>query len=119
MLGHAETWLYAGLAGIRVDLSRDDASRISIASASAQYRSALGLIGSEWKRSEGQLQLKVTIPAGALAQVTLLAENATRIEENGRPAEKALGVLKVEHRGRHVAMTLGSGQYSFTLPLTQ
>lgn len=127
MLGHAETWLYGGLAGIRVDLSRDDASRISIApqilpgvaSASAQYRSVLGLIGSEWKHREGRIQLKVTIPAGALARVTLLAENGTRIEENGRPAHKAPGVLKVERRGRHVVMTLGSGQYSFTLPLSQ
>jgi len=127
MLGHAETWLYAGLAGIRVDLSTADPDRISIApqiipsiaSVSAQYRSALGAIGSAWSHHEGRVQLNVTIPTGAVARVTVPASNAKQIQESGRPASQAPGVLELAPRDRRVVMTLGSGQYSFNFPLVQ
>ena len=77
MLGHAETWLYGGLAGIRVDFDRPAASRIRIApqavagleSASARYKSVWGDIVSAWHRRAGRIYLEVEIPAGACARI--------------------------------------------------
>jgi hypothetical protein len=77
MLGHAETWLYGGLAGIRVDFARPAESRIRIApqavaaieSATARYRSVWGDVVSAWQRREGRFYLDVEIPPGALARI--------------------------------------------------
>ena len=77
MLGHAETWLYGGLAGIRIDFDRPAESRIRIApqavagieSASARYRSVWGDIVSAWHRRDGRFYLDVEIPPGALARI--------------------------------------------------
>lgn len=79
MLGHAETWLYGGLAGIRIDMSRPGAERIRIApqavdgiqAASARYRSALGEVAVSWHKEQGRLHLEVEIPAGAAATVEI------------------------------------------------
>lgn len=81
MLGHAETWLYGGLAGIRIDFDRAVGSRICIApqavtgveSASACYRSVWGDIVSAWHRRAGRFYLEVEIPAGALARIEVPA----------------------------------------------
>jgi alpha-L-rhamnosidase len=88
MLGHAETWLYGGLAGLRIDMSRPAAERIRIApravagieAASARYRSVLGDIAVSWRREHGRLHLEVEIPSGATATV-----------ETGRGATVTLG----------------------------
>ena len=77
MLGHAETWLYGGLAGIRIDFDLPIESRIRIApqavagveSASARYRSVWGDIVSAWHRRDGRFYLEVEIPPGALARI--------------------------------------------------
>lgn len=77
MLGHAETWLYGGLAGIRIDFDRPAASRIRIApqvvagveSARARYQSVWGEIVSGWQRRAGRIHLEVEIPAGARARI--------------------------------------------------
>ncbi len=67
MLGHAETWLYGGLGGIRIDFDRPAESRIRIApqavagvgSAAVRYRSVLGDIATTWLRYGGRLRLQV------------------------------------------------------------
>ena len=79
MLGHAESWLYGGLAGLRIDMSRQAAGRIRIApqavagieAASARYRSVLGDVAVSWRREHGRLHLEVEIPAGATATVEM------------------------------------------------
>ncbi len=87
MLGHAEFWFYRDLAGIHFDLSRNDPHKIRIAPqivagidwARASYRSVLGDIESNWKRSEGKIELSVRIPPNALATVSLPGMPATQI----------------------------------------
>ena len=79
MLGHAETWLYGGLAGIRIDFSQPVVSRIRIApqavagieAASARYRSVWGDIVSAWHRHAGHLHFEMEVPAGALARIEI------------------------------------------------
>lgn len=74
MLGDAEEWLYRGLGGIDVNFARQDNSRILLRPAVLKrvkwvhtgYRSAFGLIESDWKH-EGRTQVEYDyeIPATA------------------------------------------------------
>ena len=125
MLGHAETWLYGGLGGIRIDFARPAASRIRIApqpvagveSVSARYRSVLGEIASSWRRQGGRLHLDVEIPPGATAQIELPASSATDITESGVPLPKARGILRVVSlNAQQVTVAAGSGSYHFEIP---
>lgn len=122
MLGHAETWLYGGLAGIRIDMSRPPAERIRIApqpvdgihAASARYRSVLGEVSVSWRKEAGRLQLTVEIPTGASATVEIPARTPSEILEGGRPLRQVGGLLGLRQAGGIVVLTLGSGRYELS-----
>jgi alpha-L-rhamnosidase len=125
MLGHAETWLYGGLGGIRIDFDRPTESRIRIApqvvagvdSAAVRYRSVLGEIASSWRRHSGRLQLDVEVPTGATAQIELPTSGASGITESGVALEHAHGVLRISRTNSHrVTLAVGSGSYRFEAP---
>jgi len=74
MLGAGEEWLYRGLLGIDVDMSRADKSaRLTIKPQMVQgvewargaYASAMGMVKTEWKREGGAVEVTVTAPAAA------------------------------------------------------
>jgi alpha-L-rhamnosidase len=119
MLGHAEGWLFGGLAGVRIDMAAESDARITlaprpvgeIARASATYRSVLGEVESAWARDGGLFRLHVRVPAGVTATVVL--PGSGRVREGGRPIALARGVLRVD--GRRVVV--GSGDYAFETPL--
>jgi hypothetical protein len=79
MLGHIESWLFAGLAGIDIDFSRGDAEAIRIAPrpvegvtwARASHTCPLGEVAVAWRNAEGVFVLDVTVPAGASARIDL------------------------------------------------
>ncbi|MHB8812438.1 MAG: family 78 glycoside hydrolase catalytic domain [Steroidobacteraceae bacterium] len=124
MLGHAETWLYGGLAGIRIDMSRPLAERIRIApqavdgiqTASARYRSVLGEVAVVWRREHGHLHLEVSVPAGTSATLEMPTRTAGEVRESGRPVEQARGIKGIRHTGRTAIVTVGSGHYAFSAP---
>jgi alpha-L-rhamnosidase len=125
MLGHAETWLYGGLGGIRIDFARPAESRIRIApqvvagvdSATVRYRSVLGEIASSWRRHGGRLQLDVEVPPGAMAQIEILTAGASEITESGVALERSRGILHISRTDSHqVILVVGSGSYHFEGP---
>lgn len=126
MLGHAELWLYGGLAGIRIDMAAAPDRRIvidpqpvgEVAWAAARYRSALGEVVSDWRREGGRLRLRVRVPAGATATVRLPTAEARAVRESGRPLALAPGVRGAGLAGGRVAAVVGSGDYLFEAPLT-
>ena len=91
MLGHAEEWLYRGLAGIDFDLSRDDADRIRLRpgldsgakDASATLHTVLGQVGSSWQRRGNDWSAMFVIPAGSKATL-ILPVGATSSETRSR-----------------------------------
>lgn len=127
MLGHAETWLYGGLAGIRIDFSRTGAERIRIApqtvygieGASARYASVFGEVAVAWRKEDGRLHLEVEIPAGASATVEMPARAASEVLESAHPLRHAAGVSEIREAGGKVIVTLGSGHYSLSAPETE
>jgi alpha-L-rhamnosidase len=124
MLGHAETWLYGGLAGIRIDMSRPPAERIRIApqpvdgiqAASARYHCVLGEVTVSWRKEPGRLHLDVEVPAGATAEVVIPARTVAEVREGGRPLRPARGIAGARQAGDAVIVTLGSGRYALSAP---
>jgi hypothetical protein len=122
MFGHAETWFFAGLGGINVDMSKEGGGRICVApqmvravpGCATRYRSVLGEIGCFWRRKNGALECVVEIPAGAQATVVLPA--AADITEGGRALASTPGILKVEKAPEGQIVTVGSGEYRFRVP---
>jgi alpha-L-rhamnosidase len=122
MLGQAETWFYRGLAGINLDMRKNGPDRIRIApqtvaavsGCSAKYRSVVGDIVSFWRRKDGAIEFFVGIPAGV--QATIVLPVAPGVYESGKPVAAAPGVLKVEDGSNGKIVTVGSGDYRFSVP---
>lgn len=120
MLGHAEEWLYRGLAGIDLDLSRTGAERIrlwpALASgapdASATVNTVLGTIGSSWHRNGKDWSAEFVIPAGAEATLILptgAVAHGVRVESTHAQNRAVAGIdLHTEK------WIVGSGRYKFT-----
>jgi hypothetical protein len=116
MLGHAEQWLFGGLAGISVDFARAGAPIViapqpvpDVDSAGGRYRSVLGLIVSRWRRQGAGLRVEVEIPAGASAEIRLPAAPGA-IHESGGSILTSPDV-KLVRDGK--AFEIGSGRYLF------
>ncbi len=120
MLGHAEEWLYRGLAGIDFDLSRGEAERIRLTpaldsgapDASATLETVLGKIGSAWHRSGKDWSAEFVIPAGAQATVIVPAgANSSEPQVHGT---RARSHASSGEEFPAETWVLGSGNYRFT-----
>ena len=83
-----------------------------------------GLIFSRWKRTENAFVLDVKIPVNCQAKVSVstLGWNKVRIEESGSPVwennsyiEGVDGISEASEEEEYVALTIGSGSYSFRM----
>jgi hypothetical protein len=119
MLGHAEEWLYRGLAGIDFDLSRSEADRIRLRpaldsgapDASATLNTALGTIGSSWRRNGDAWSAEFVIPAGAQATLILpVGATSSAANTTGKHAENNEDLGTGVHTEKWL---LGSGSYRF------
>lgn len=120
MLGDAEEWLYRGLGGIDVNFARQDNSRILLRPAVLKrvkwvhtgYRSAFGLIESDWKH-EGRTQVEYDyeIPATAKATIELNSANPRSLTVNGVSSSKASGEISTRFDGDAIKIVVGSGHY--------
>jgi alpha-L-rhamnosidase len=121
MLGHAESWFYRSLTGIRLDMSLSGADRLvirpaivgDVSWAEAAYDSILGRIACRWERQDHGLDLSVEIAFNTTATIYLPAPQGARISESGRPVADAPNV-KLKHTDREVAvLTVDAGKYHF------
>jgi len=79
----------------------------------AEYSSIRGRIVSHWKRSAGQFQLNLTVPANTRATVWLPTSSTTTITESGRPVADAEGVELVGRQGDRAVLKVESGEFEF------
>ncbi len=122
MLGHVEEWFYRGLGGIDFDMSRKTARRIwvhpqvvgGIRSASVEYDSVLGRIGSRWHLQGDELHMDISIPPGATATVSLPVGFKSGVRESARDLRGDPGVLSVDDENDSVSCVIGSGNYHFS-----
>ena len=122
MLGHAEEWFYAGMAGIRIDFGKDapypiviePATMERVDSADVSYHSVRGVIRVAWKHAQRQVQLDVTIPANSSAMVVLPGWAEKSVREGSVPASQAAGVKFVKMDGASPVYRIESGHYQFS-----
>jgi len=119
--GSVGEWMYRSVAGIDLHPDVPGYKHIVIRPqpesgleyTRAEYNSIHGKILSGWKRSDGSLELDVTIPANTTATVYVPADEGTEITESGKPAEKAEGVTFINRENNTAVYTIGSGAYRF------
>jgi alpha-L-rhamnosidase len=121
MLGHAEEWLYRGLAGIDFNLTRDIDSRIrinpaiigDIQSTMATFNSKLGRIESGWVRNGDMLLMNVTIPENATATIVFPVGYNKSIRVRGHPLKIGEGIHSIQRGDAQISCIVGGGRYQF------
>ena len=134
MCGEIMEWFYHGLAGIQLDPSGPGFKKIIInpgigsglASATAAYNSANGLITNQWTVNNNLATMNTTIPPGSMALVCLpmtgtngaVYESGVLIWTNGATAAPSpnvtfAGILTTNSQ-TSLLWTIGSGNYQFT-----
>lgn len=119
MLGHAEEWFYRGLGGINVNLSAAPPRQIvlnpyvpaRIAWVRCSYRSALGLIQSNWRRGPAQTAYSLIIPANATVTVEVPTAAPESVKIGGLSPAQATGVQSSKATADGLELVLGSGSY--------
>ncbi len=121
MLGHILEWFYGGVGGIRQtdasvaykEVMIDPQPVGDINSAATTYRSPYGLIRCEWQKSAVKYTLRVEIPAGSSAIVTLPSDDENAITEYGLPIRQAASVSLSSKSNGKSYWRVGSGSYLF------
>ncbi len=125
MFGSVSEWFYKWLAGIQADPSAIGFDKIIIRPqivsdvtwVKAHYNSVRGKIVSEWERNEESFKLHIAIPANSSATVYLPSKDHSEIKEGGVAISKSTEIEFVRIENNSTIFTIGSGDYSFELPL--
>ncbi|HWQ90834.1 MAG TPA: family 78 glycoside hydrolase catalytic domain, partial [Clostridia bacterium] len=121
MLGQINEWFYHDLAGIQPDLERPGFKRVIIKPAlagtvswvRASHRSPYGTIAVDWRRIDGGLHLKVSVPVNTSAYVYVPCDKTNGLTENGVPATRSAGVRLLSQSAGCAVFDVGSGSYEF------
>ncbi len=122
LVGDLVIWLYEYLAGIRPDPERPAFKHIimkphpvgDLTFVKATHRSPYGLIASHWRKTGGEFDWQITVPANTTATVYVPANTEESVTEGGKPASQAHGVQFVRMEGARAVFRVGSGRYHFT-----
>ncbi|MEN1678777.1 MAG: alpha-L-rhamnosidase C-terminal domain-containing protein, partial [Planctomycetota bacterium] len=87
----------------------------SLSSAETRYDSIRGTIATKWARGAEGLRLEVVIPCDTTAEVHLPAKSVESVLEGGRPAATAEGIRSATLEGGEAVLTVGSGDYAFSV----
>ncbi len=122
-LGTVDEWFFQTVAGI--EPMAPGYSQVSIkpypvgvlSAASAHVGTPYGQVASSWSLNAGAFDLRVTIPCGSLATVSVPADSSARVfeGEGGQAvvAERATGVALLGTEQGRVVYRVGSGNYHF------
>jgi len=123
MFGSVSQWMMNWLGGIQPDAAATGYDRIVIRPnlpsglnwVESSLRTVRGRVVSNWKREGNAVRFEIEVPVTAQAQAYLPAASVDSVSESGKPLARVSGISEVSHRGGSVAMTLGSGRYSFVV----
>ena len=121
--GAVGNWMYRTIGGIELDPRAPGAKRVLIAPhpggglthARASLETLHGTFVSSWKVAGQRFVLDVTVPPNTTADVTLWETTVGHVREGVRPLTDVAGVRDVQQRGANVIVTVGSGDYEFTV----
>lgn len=116
--GSIVEWMYRNMLGINPIEETPGFKKFRIAPtpnyqinwAKASIRSAAGLIQSAWKITDKMLEINVSVPFDAEAEIILPDANFSDIEKTIAGQE---GVLEIFQEGKNVALYAQAGEYTF------
>jgi alpha-L-rhamnosidase len=129
MLGSISSWFYRALAGLRIEIPDDRGLRVSIRPAiprglrraAAALKTVVGLVTTEWRRTDKHLELDIELPPSASAEVVfpnIASKEVVRVLLDDKciwdanvPA--ASDALKPQRVSAGVSLQIGSGRYRF------
>lgn len=120
-LGSVGEWMYRYMGGI--DPVEPGYKKIAIrprvnealGCADVRYRSIRGQIVSKWEiTGQGGLEMQVTIPANAIAEVVVPLRYGSTVRESVQAAEQAEGVRLLRKDGDNAVYECQPGTYRFT-----
>ncbi len=119
MLGDLITWFYENLAGIRTDKEAVGFKKITMKPSlpadlqfvNASYKSAYGLIKSEWKKNEAIFEWDISIPANTSAKIFIPAKSEADVLEAGKALSDEIKI--VQWKQGVLTIEVPSGNYQF------
>jgi len=119
--GAVGDWMFQNLGGLQIVETGYKKSRVEplvgyggLSQARCHLRTPYGLLASEWKLANGELTLKVTVPANTSAEVVIPAASTDAVREGHVAAVSAPGVKAATYKDGQVTLLVGSGRYEFT-----
>lgn len=127
LLGDLLIWDYEYLGGIKSDKDEVAFKKIimdpywapGLNFVNASTVSPYGKIVSNWKKTDGKLNWKITIPANCNAVVAFPAASVAKIFENGKAADTNKDINYLYTKNGKAYIAIGSGEYSFICDLPQ
>lgn len=124
MFGGGLSWFYRRLAGVAADERAPGYRRLTIRPqpagearrASYVTRTPYGELSAAWEKRDRVFELKAEIPVGSTARVVLPCRHASEVREGGQPLSRVPEVVVTEDNAGEVALEVGSGRYTFTVP---
>ncbi|MBD3384365.1 Bacterial alpha-L-rhamnosidase [candidate division KSB1 bacterium] len=114
-------WLYSTVAGIDIDAEKPGYKHIIIhprpggglTSAQAFIETVYGTAASQWKISEDQMILEVTVPANTTAEIHFPGDKAVSLNADSDGADDVKALTEIGEWLRKGVLKLGSGHYRF------
>jgi len=121
MLGDLLTWYYENLAGIRTDKTEVGFKKIimkptlpaGLQFINVSYKSAYGLIKSNWKKNGNMLEWNITIPANSSAKIFIPALSRDDVAEGGGPLSLNEDIKISGWKDSILTVEVPSGNYQF------
>jgi alpha-L-rhamnosidase len=121
LVGDLVIWFHEYLAGMAADPEQPGFKHIvmkphpvgDLKWVKASYRSPYGVIASEWKKTGGNFEWELEIPANTTATAFVPAKSAEAVTEGGKPVAQAGGIEFVNMEAGCAVFRVGSGKYSF------
>jgi alpha-L-rhamnosidase len=122
MFGSVSEWFYKGLGGVHPAPDAVGFDKILIKPqpvgdlnwVKTSYDSVRGKIVSDWERKGNRFKLRLRVPVGSSATVSLPAREESSITEAGQPVRQAGDVRLVRMERGRAMIEIGSGDYRFT-----
>lgn len=119
MFGDVSAWFYKTLAGIlptapgfeKIEIKPQIVGDLTYAR--AECDTVRGRIVSDWRIENGDLRLKIQVPANVTATLYLPAEGLSNITESGKTMDRVKGVRYLRQERGCAVFAVGSGSYSF------
>jgi alpha-L-rhamnosidase len=124
LAGPIGAWFYRSLGGIRPGKPGFKEVIIepytkTLEWVDCNFEGPYGTIASNWKKTNGTFEMKLTIPANTTATVYLPAASLDSMTEGGQALDKAPGIAVLRMEAERAVLRVASGHYTFVSRVTK